>query len=124
MNLYIRGMVSVTSAVLKEKVHLVAMSALRIKPCHRLTPTDLAHLTPDRWQSKTLILSTNVDKNLLDTEFSIAICRPAGDKWQSKLDTVSSDFDTRSSIVRAFSIVAYPVCTWRFLSIFYYFYRK
>ena len=116
--MYIRGMVSVNSAVLKEKVHLVAMSALRIKPCHRLTP--------DRRQSKTLyeILSTNVDQNLLDTEFSIAICRPAGDKWQSKLDTVSSDFDTRSSIVKSVFDCRLSMCNWRFLSIFYYFYRK
>ena len=46
--------------------------------------------TPDRGQSKTLILSTDVDQKLLETQFFIAICRPTGDKWQSK--TVSSDF--------------------------------
>ena len=40
--------------------------------------------TPDRRQSKTLILSTNVDQNWVETEFSIAICRSTGDKWQSK----------------------------------------
>ena len=40
--------------------------------------------TPDRGQSKTLILSTNVDKNLLEKEFLIAICRATGDKWLSK----------------------------------------
>ena len=40
--------------------------------------------TPDRWQSKTLILSTKVDLNSLETEFLIAICCPTGDKWQSK----------------------------------------
>ena len=38
-------------------------------------------ITPDRWQSKTLMLSTNVDGKSLETEFSIAICRPTGDKW-------------------------------------------
>ena len=38
--------------------------------------------TPGRRQSKTLILSTDIDKKSLETEFSIAICRP----------TVSSDF--------------------------------
>ena len=43
-----------------------------------------ASLTPDRRQSKMLILSTNVDKKSLETEFLIAICRLAGDKWQSK----------------------------------------
>ena len=34
--------------------------------------------------SKTLLLSTNVDQKLLETEFLIAICRQIGDKWQSK----------------------------------------
>ena len=53
-----------------------------------------------------LILSTNVDKrNPLETEFSIAICRQSGDKWQSKAlflaifdlcsSIVKSDFDSR-----------------------------
>ena len=41
-----------------------------------------AFITPDRRQLKTLILSTNVDQNSLETEFSIAICQPTGDKWQ------------------------------------------
>ena len=40
--------------------------------------------TPDRWQSNTLILWTNVDQKSLETVFSIAICRQSGDKWQSK----------------------------------------
>ena len=40
--------------------------------------------TPDRGQSKTLILSMKVDQKSLETEFLIAICRPTGDKWQSK----------------------------------------
>ena len=40
--------------------------------------------TPGRQQSKTLILSMNVDKKSLETEFLIAICRLTGDKWQSK----------------------------------------
>ena len=31
-----------------------------------------------------LILSTNVDKKSLEIEFSIAICHPTGDKWQSE----------------------------------------
>ena len=35
---------------------------------------------PDRRQSKTLILSMNVDQNWSETEFLIAICRPTGDK--------------------------------------------
>ena len=34
--------------------------------------------TVGRRQSKTLILSTNIDKNLLETEFAIGICRPTG----------------------------------------------
>ena len=41
-------------------------------------------IPPDIWQSKTVILSTNVDQKLLETEFLIAICRPTGDKQQSK----------------------------------------
>ena len=41
-------------------------------------------IAPDRRQSKTLILSMNVDQKSLETEFFIAICRPTGDKWQSK----------------------------------------
>ena len=40
--------------------------------------------TPDRWQSKTLLLLTNVDQKSLETEFSLAICSLNGDKWQSK----------------------------------------
>ena len=41
-------------------------------------------LTPDRRQSKKLILSMNKEQKLLETEFLIDICRLAGDKWQSK----------------------------------------
>ena len=51
--------------------------------------------TPVRRQSKTLILSTNVDQKSLETELSIAICRMAIE------NTVSSDFDPRSSIVKS-----------------------
>ena len=40
--------------------------------------------TPDRRQSKILTLLTNIDQKSLETEFSIAICPPTGDKWQSK----------------------------------------
>ena len=54
--------------------------------------------TPDRRQSETLVLSTNVDQKSLETEFLIAICRPTGDKWQSKTLFLSI-FDPRSSIV-------------------------
>ena len=56
------------------------------------------YTTPDRQQSKTLILSTNVDKKTLETEFSIAICRPTGDKWQLKTLFLAI-FDSRSSII-------------------------
>ena len=31
-----------------------------------------------------IMLTTNIDKKSLETEFFIAICRPSGDKWQSK----------------------------------------
>ena len=47
--------------------------------------------TPDRWQSKMLILLTNIDQKSLEIEFSIAICRP----------TVSRDFDLCLSIVKS-----------------------
>ena len=44
------------------------------------------------------ILSRNVDKKSLETEFLIAICRNTGDKWQSKTLFLSI-FDPRSLIV-------------------------
>ena len=46
-----------------------------------------------------LILSTNVDQKSLETEFSIAICRTTGDKWQSKTPFLAI-FDPRTSIVK------------------------
>ena len=58
--------------------------------------------TPDRRKSKTVMLSTNEDQKSSETEFSIAICRPTGDKWQPKT-LFLANFDPRSSIV------AYPV---------------
>ena len=54
--------------------------------------------TPGRRQSKTPILSRNVDKKSIETVFSIAICRHTGDKWESKTLFLSI-FDPRSSIV-------------------------
>ena len=53
---------------------------------------------PGRRQSKTPILSRNVDQNRLEIEFLIAICRHTDDKWQSKTLFLSI-FDLRSSIV-------------------------
>ena len=53
-------------------------------------------ITRCRLQSKKSILSTNVDKKLLETDFLIAICRPFGNK-----KTVPSDFDPRLSIVKS-----------------------
>ena len=55
-------------------------------------------ITPGRRQSKTPTLSRNVDQKSLETEFSIAICRHTGNKWQSKTLFLSI-FDPRSSIV-------------------------
>ena len=46
------------------------------------------------------ILSTNVGKKSLETEFLIAICRPTGDKWQSKTLFLVI-FDPRSLIVKS-----------------------
>ena len=54
--------------------------------------------TSGRRQSKTLMPSTNVDKISLETKFLIAICRPTGDKWQSKTLFLAI-FDPRSAIV-------------------------
>ena len=54
--------------------------------------------TPGRWQSKTPILSRNVDQKSIETVFLIAICRHTGDKWQSKTLFLSI-FSPRSSIV-------------------------
>ena len=56
--------------------------------------------TPCRRQSKTLILSTNIDQKSLETEFLITICRPTGDKWQSKTLFLAI-FDPRLSIVKS-----------------------
>ena len=56
------------------------------------------NFTPGRRQSKTPILSRNVDQKSLETEFLNTICRQYGDKWQSKILFLSI-FDTRSSIV-------------------------
>ena len=62
---------------------------------------EMTNITPGRRQSKTSMLSTNfVDQNSLEIEFSIAICRPIGDKWQSKTLFLSI-FDPRSSIVKS-----------------------
>ena len=54
--------------------------------------------TPGRRQSKTPILSRNVDQKSLETEFSIAICRHTGDKRQLKTLFLSI-FYPHSSVV-------------------------
>ena len=70
-------------------------------------------LTPDRRQSKTLILSTIVDPKKLETEILIVICRQFGDKWQSKtlflaiLSVFLAFVIHVRRLIRAFSIVAY-----------------
>ena len=56
-------------------------------------------IIPDRQQWKMLILSTNVDKNSLETEFMIAICRLTGDKWLSNTRFLAI-FDPHSLIVK------------------------
>ena len=53
----------------------------------------------NRQQWKTLILSTNLDQNKIETEFLIAICRPTCDKWKSKTLFLSI-FDLRSFIIK------------------------
>ena len=64
--------------------------------------------TPDRRQSKTFILSMNVYQKSLETELSIVICRPTGDKWQSKTLFLAILIRVRR-LLRVFSIAAYPV---------------
>ena len=57
-------------------------------------------ITRGRRKSKTLILSMNIDKKSLETEFLIAICRLTGDKLQ--LETLFlAIFDLGSSIVKS-----------------------
>ena len=46
------------------------------------------------------ILSTNVVKKSLETEFSIAFCGPTGDNWQSKTLFIKI-FEPRSSIIKS-----------------------
>ena len=55
-------------------------------------------ITPGSRQSKTLILSTNVDQNSLEKELSFVICHQSGDKWKSKT-LFLTNFGPRSSIV-------------------------
>ena len=61
---------------------------------------ELSFHTPGRLQLKTLILLTTVDQKELETAFSIAICPPIGDKWQSKTLFLAI-FDLCSSIVKS-----------------------
>ena len=62
----------------------------------------------NRWQSKTLILLTNVVQKLLETEFSIAICHPTVDKCQVETLFLAILIHVRG-LLRAFLIAAYPV---------------
>ena len=57
-------------------------------------------ITLGRRQSKTLMLSTNVNQKSLKTEFLIAVCCLTGDKWQSKTLFLAI-LDPRSSIVKS-----------------------
>ena len=61
----------------------------------------LFFITPGRRQSKTLILSTNVDQKSIETELS--------PDWQSLTPFLAIIFRVRR-LLGAFSIAAYPVC--------------
>ena len=61
-----------------------------------------------RGQSKTSILSTNIDKKSLETEILITICRPTGDKWQLKTLFVAI-FDPHLSIGKSVFECPLPV---------------
>ena len=66
--------------------------------------------TPGKRQSKTLILSTNVDQKSLETEFSIAICRQIVDKINGNRKHCFYRLLFRiRRLLRAFSIAAFPV---------------
>ena len=51
--------------------------------------------TPGGWQSKTSILSTNVDQKSLETEFSIVVCRLFLSIFDPRLSIVKRVFDCR-----------------------------
>ena len=55
------------------------------------------------------ILSRNADQKSIETVFWIAICRPTGDKCQSKTPLLSILIGVRRLLI-TFSIAAYPVC--------------
>ena len=67
------------------------------------------YFTPDRRQSKKLILSMNIDQKSLETEFSIDFCRLTSDKWQWK-KLFLAIFDPHSSIVKSVLFASYQVC--------------
>ena len=66
--------------------------------------------TPGRQQSKTVILSMNVDQKSLETEFLIAICHPLGNKWQLKTLFLAI-FDPCPSITKSVFNCRLPTAT-------------
>ena len=86
--------------------------------------SQVSSLTSGRRQSKTPILSRNVDQKSTETLFSIAICRPIGSKWQSKTLFPATKGNQKHCFYRSlirvrrllitFSITAYPVCIYVF----------
>ena len=98
-------------------LHVLHASLKNVLTHMRLVPAQefcIPWNTPGRRQLKTPILLRNVDQKSLETEFSIAICRHTGDKWQSKTLFLSI-FDPRSSIVDSVSDFRLPgvwICTW------------
>ena len=56
-----------------------------------------------------LLKSINVDQKLLETVFSIVICRQSGYLWQSKTLFLNI-LGLRSLIVLTFSVAIYRVC--------------
>ena len=81
-----------------------------IKSSHLATGGERV-ITMGSQQSKTLILSTNVDKKWLETMFLIAICHPNGDKWQSKTLLLAILIRV-CQLLRVFSIATFPVWLW------------
>ena len=75
---------------------------IKNKPLITVQPTEKVlekHCnTPDRRQSKTLLTIEERGSKIARKVFSISICRPTGDKWQSEALFLTF-YDLRASIV-------------------------
>ena len=86
------------SASDESRNHNHSITFIPVYQLNNCTPSKKCIIIPGRWQSKTPILSRNVDQKSIEIVFSIAICCHTGDKWESKTMFLSI-FDPCSSIV-------------------------